>query len=80
MYKYVIPNQSLYDTKQYLNYFIDRNRKGCKVELYPYNNLWCYVVIWVHPNYDYSVIRNYIKMHLKYNQCICSDKAKQFLN
>lgn len=78
MYKFYIFNQPTYSAKRALKFFSRNNKEGCRINIMPYNNLWCNVEISLHPNYAYCVIMNYIannKDSLK-----CSDKARQFIN
>lgn len=78
MYKFYIFNQPTYSAKRALGFFTRHPREGCRVEIEPYNNIWCNVTISLHPNFAYTVILNYIidnKDSLK-----CSNKAKDFIN
>ena len=77
MYKYYIFNQPTYDAKRALKFFSRNNKEGCRINIMPYNNLWCNVIIRLHPNFAYSVILNYIRINFK--NCKCSDKAKTFV-
>lgn len=78
MYKYTITNRVIYDVERCLHYFTRNNRKGCKIEIAPYNTMFCNVTIYLHPNYLYCVVLNYIKDNL--DNCICSNSAKNHLN
>lgn len=78
MYKYSFINRNTVCTKQYLSFFIRNNKKGCKIYIYPYNKMWCNIDIYLHKNYSYCVILNYI--YANRNALKCSDKAKQFIN
>lgn len=77
MYKFYIFNQPTYDVKRTLGFFIRHPREGCRVEIEPYNNMWCNVTIYLHPNFAYSIILNYISNNKK--SLKCTTKAKQFI-
>ena len=78
MYKYYIFNQPIYSAKRALSFFTRYPREGCRVEIEPYNNMWCNVTISLHPNFAYSVVMNYIAYNK--DSLKCSDKAKEFIN
>ena len=77
MYKFLIINQPIWVVKETLHFFIRNNREGCKINIFPYNNTYCNVEIYLHPNHYYCVVTNYIKWKIK--ECKCSEKAKQWL-
>lgn len=78
MYKYYFFNQPTHSAKRALSFFIRYPREGCRVEIEPYNNMWCNITISLHPNFAYSVILNYI--YANRNALKCSNKAKEFYN
>ena len=78
MFKFYIFNQPTYSAKRALGFFTRHPREGCRVEIEPYNNMWCNVTISLHPNFAYSVILNYISNNK--NSLKCSQKAKDFVN
>lgn len=78
MYKYSFINRNIACTKADLSYFIKNNRSGCKVYIHPYNKMWCNVDIYLHKNYRYCIILNYI--YANRHVLKCSDKAKEFYN
>lgn len=79
MYKFLIINQPIWAVKQHLNFFARKNNKpGCRVYIHPYNRLFCNVEIFLHPNYAYCVVINYIRYNKK--ECKCSEKALNFIN
>lgn len=77
MYSYLIINQLTAIAKRDLRFFAVRPKSGCRVEILPYNNMWCNVIIRLHPNFAYSVILGYIRSNFK--DCKCSKKAKEFI-
>ncbi len=78
MFKFYIFNQPTYDAKRTLGFFLRKDREGCRVEIEPYNNMWCNVTISLHPNHAYSVILNYISNNK--DSLKCSKSAKDFVN
>lgn len=77
MYKFLIINQPTWHVKQCLSFFTRKNNKpGCRIYIHPYNNMFCNVEIYLHPDHMYCVVLNYIKANKKY--CKCSAKAKEY--
>lgn len=78
MYKYSFINRNTICTKEYLSFFIRNNKKGCKIYIHPYNRIYCNVDIYLHKDYRYCIILNYI--YANRDGLKCSDKAREFYN